>query len=392
MRSITNNKSTMFLITALTLLIPSAATVAYPPDNAAVLYYRACQWHQSDPEMEQMLTDLSKGKIEINERIEKYVQRNRRSIGFVLDASEAKDCDWGMDYSKGIETVMPPLHMFRKLAWLIMADAKILAAQGDCEAAIGRCLSLHKFARHVSDRTLLMHLVGIAINDISNKCIQDILSESPANLETLSWLKNQILEIENIPLSFKACIDTDRDTVMAAVTEDNIEALSHIEDGEMSPSVSKAAEKWFLAADEQFLPSNRAYWKEHYGNIKATLDMPYTKAYAELKRLRDKPGKDIIENSDATLTTILLPAFDKVYGYGIRGRTLSNAVKAAIDIYIVKAKTGRLPEKLPAGLPKDLFSGKNFEYEKTKDGFLLRCRGKDLHKDKTYQYEFKIPK
>jgi hypothetical protein len=51
-----------------------------------------------------------------------------------------------------------------------------------------------------------------------------------------------------------------------------------------------------------------------------------------------------------------------------------------------------LPESLPAGLPKDLFSGEDFEYEKTKDGFVLRSRRKDLDRDEIHQYEFKVPK
>jgi hypothetical protein len=64
----------------------------------------------------------------------------------------------------------------------------------------------------------------------------------------------------------------------------------------------------------------------------------------------------------------------------------------AIDIYIIKAKTGQLPDALPESMPKDLFSGKDFKYEKTKEGFVLRCRGKDLVKDKIYEFEFKVKK
>ena len=51
-----------------------------------------------------------------------------------------------------------------------------------------------------------------------------------------------------------------------------------------------------------------------------------------------------------------------------------------------------LTDALPAGLPGDLFSGKDFEYEKTAEGFILRCQGKDLSKDEIYQYEFKVKK
>ena len=32
------------------------------------------------------------------------------------------------------------------------------------------------------------------------------------------------------------------------------------------------------------------------------------------------------------------------------------------------------------------------EYEKTKEGFVLGCQGKDLSKDEIYKYEFKVKK
>ena len=82
----------------------------------------------------------------------------------------------------------------------------------------------------------------------------------------------------------------------------------------------------------------------------------------------------------------------KLHSLDVRAGTHFNALKAALDIYIIKAKTGRLPNALPAGLPKDLFSGKDFEYAKTKEGFVLSCQGKDLDKDEFDQYEFKVPK
>lgn len=391
MRNITNNKSIMFLISTLTLLIPSPATFAYPPDNAAVLYYRACQWYQSDSEMDKMLSDLSRGKIEVDGKIKKYVKRNRRAIDFSITAAEVPNCDWGMDYSKGMSLVMPPLVTFRNLARLIMADAKILANQGDYRLALGRYLSLQKFARHVSDRPPLMYLVGNAISDMSNRCIQDILAEIPEDLETLSRLKNQLVEIENIPLSFKTCIDYEDEILTIYMTKKTIKTQMAFAEG-ASTLVAKIATDRIRAADEQFWARNRDYWKNHIGHVKTVLDLPHPEAYAKLKKLSDKPEKDAVENPDATLTAILVPELAKVYRIGIRGKTLSNAITVAIDIYIIKAKTGRLPDALPDGMPKDLFSGKDFEYEKTKDGFVLRCRGKDLEKDETYKYEFKVKK
>ena len=45
----------------------------------------------------------------------------------------------------------------------------------------------------------------------------------------------------------------------------------------------------------------------------------------------------------------------------------------AIEIHFVKAKTGRLPETLPAGSRQNPYNGRPFEYQVTDTGFLLRC-------------------
>jgi len=392
MRTIGNKRLRKVIYMTLTLLVSTSQVFAYPPDNAAVLYYRACQWYRAEPDMERMLSDLSRGKIELNEEIKKLVKNNKRAIDFAIDASGVTNCDWGMDYSKGMATVLPPLHTFKKLATLILADAKIMAEKGDYKSAIDLCLSVERFARHVNDRNMMNYVFGLAINKEADTHIQDLLANMPEDLEMLIWLKNQLAQIDSESFSFKSCVDDANEGAILFMMKDNIKGLLPIENWEVPSSLSKIAEKWILAADEEFSAGNRAYWKRLIGNIEAALDMPYTKAYAELKRLCEKPEKDIIENPDATLTTLLLPAFDKSYSAGIRGKNLPNAVRAAIEIYMVKAKTGKLPDALPTGLPTDLFSGKPFKYEKNADGFVLRCRGKDLSKDKIYEYEFKVKK
>ncbi|GAH88746.1 unnamed protein product, partial [marine sediment metagenome] len=47
-------------------------------------------------------------------------------------------------------------------------------------------------------------------------------------------------------------------------------------------------------------------------------------------------------------------------------------------------------DTLPDSSPKDLFSDKPFLYDKTTDGFVLCCQGKDLGRDEVYEYEFKV--
>jgi len=115
----------------------------------------------------------------------------------------------------------------------------------------------------------------------------------------------------------------------------------------------------------------------------------YEKEYSQLKQL----ASDFDPNDPTSVAAgVFMPALAKILSLKTRAETHANALKAAIEVYLGFAKMGRLPDVLPPGLPKDLFSGKDFGYEKTKDGFVLRCRGKDLDKDEITQYEFKVKK
>jgi hypothetical protein len=115
--------------------------------------------------------------------------------------------------------------------------------------------------------------------------------------------------------------------------------------------------------------------------------MRYEQAHSQLKKL----ASNLDPNDPASAATrAFVPALARILTLKTRSETHANAIKTAIEVLLRRAKTRRLPNALPTGLPKDLFSGKPFQYEKTADGFILRCRGKDLDKNETYSYEFKV--
>ena len=144
--------------------------------------------------------------------------------------------------------------------------------------------------------------------------------------------------------------------------------------------------------DEEIFAASREYYSNFISSMQVAIDLPYAQSLKQLEQLRDKAEKQAADNPATILSAALWPAVTKICTLEVRARTNVNALKAAIDIYIVKAKTGRLPDTLPAGLPRDLYSGKDFKYEKTKEGFILHCQGKDLDKDEFFKFEFKIPK
>jgi len=394
MKTLNCNKPIKVIYVSLILLFSTQAAFAEPVDNAALLYYQAFLSHSKpDNEMSRMLTDFRKGEIEVNEKIRQYVEKSRRAIDLAIKAAEKTNCDWGYDYSKGMDLTMPALAKFRALGPLIVADAKVLAAQGDYKTALERCLTLHKMSRHIVAKPLISYLVGISMSEQANKCTQDILGSIPKDLRMLRSFRDELSQIEDEFPSFKTCVAGETEFMAMQKAKLTAETLSEML-GEI-PTSSPVRFLWdrLASADEQFIDRNKKYLLGNYmGGVQAIVDMsmPYAETYKQLKQVSTDVHEDVLENPYATLTAIVQHPFAKIYSIAIRRQNLTQAVMAAIGVYMKWAKTGKLPDELPAGLPKDLFSGEDFQYEKTADGFILRCRGKDLDKDETYEYEFKV--
>ncbi|HUT45406.1 MAG TPA: hypothetical protein VMX36_03940 [Sedimentisphaerales bacterium] len=387
-----NQKSLILTCISVILITSVSPAIAYPPDNAAVLYYKAFLiLKEPSEDVKKMMADLRDGKIKPNDEIRQYLQDNRYVIEFVETAAGVRDCDWGYDISKGFDVMLPELSKIRMTAFLLTAKAQILSEEGDYKAALGKCLTIHRMARHVGDRLLISNLVGIALNALANKHIGEILSQVPDDIETLTSLKNQIYDITSRANSLKAAMSSEREIALQQIRKENIgtilDSLGDVPDGMSKESIEKVRN-----GDEEFFRASREYYSNLVTSVLVALDLPYPESHKQLKQLSEKAEKQAADNPAAILSAALWPAVTRICTLDVRARTHFNALKAAIDIYIVRAKTGRLPDTLPAGLPRDLFSGKDFEYEKTKDGFVLSFQSKDLDKDEISKYEFKVSK
>jgi len=391
----------------------TSSASAYPPDNAAVLYYRAMLLY-AEPEAADiwiLLRDVTSGKADPNEKIARYVERNRYAMNCVITAAEIRKCDWGLDYSEGTSLLLPSLSTFRNLGRLLLADAAILQAKGDYKTALNRCLTAYKMARHIGNDLIIGHLVGTAIASLADESLTYILSQMPPDLQALKMLRTQLVAVEARPCSLKTAIETDAASVLPDITIERKEKILLVLEPMMALSgdaptkpeseaqrlrkkariaFEKMLAKRVRNADEKFLAANRQYWIDYTTKAADAVEMPYARASAILEQLKDKPKKDAAKNPGATLTAILAPTYGRVLTLDLRQKTRTNAIRVAVEIYIAKATTGQLPDALPAAMPKDLFSGKDFEYRKKDDGFILRCREKDLENNTVHKYQFKI--
>ena len=389
MKTIKRNMMRQMICAIFMLLASTSLVCAYPPDNAAVLYYRACLIYDANDVMTKKVTDFVKGNIGIDEEIKDYAQKNKFATKYFVDAADAPNCDWGLDYSEGIELQMPRLAPLRTLAKIVVAQAKMAAESGDYKRALEKCLSVHKASPHIADGGVLVsYLVGISLNAMANQCIMDILPQISNNPDMLIWLKNQIYDVSERFPSVKVSINGDLRICSQDIHKEKAKYLLQM----AGDQIPKDKRQIIRNGDDAFFKANREYFLEYLSACLTAVDLPYPQSYEQLEKLAKKPAIDSKKNPDAIMSTYISPALSTIVGLDLKTRTQFNAVKTALELYIVKAKTGQLPDSMIEDMPRDLFSDKDFKYEKTKDGFTLRCQGKDLSKDKIYEYKFKVKK
>ena len=378
------------------LLWPLGANATgLPPDpqNAALLYYQAFLLRpKADANTEELLDKVLHG-AEPNKDIRQYLESCQKTIELAEAAAQMPQCNWGIQYSKGHGLSSQLAKQLNSLAFLLEMDARLLAADGDYRPAFCRCLIIRRLARHVGDDTSLGHMVSLGVDGMALRGIRHILETMPLDADTLKWLKDRLTSVRGAPQSPARAMEMDF-KVMLQTIRTNAKTLPWLREELAKNAEDRSAKNDIrnLTDDEMLARVRKPYEKFLNSVLRAiNSDMSYEEKHAEIQRLADKLNEQAHTNP-AIILSMRINAGGMVgtYCYQIRHIAYLNALKAAIEIYLAVAKTGRLPDKLPDGLPKDPYSSQDFEYEKTKKGFVLRCRVKDIDDAKVQQYEFRV--
>jgi hypothetical protein len=387
MKSLKGNNLRSKMVLVLTVIL-ACGTIAlcYPPDNAAVLYYKACLVIGDPPdEIADVMNDAIKGKIEANEQLKEFAESQSSAIELTMTAAAIEGCDWGMDYSKGFELLLPHLGPMRRACKVILLDAQIKAGEGDIEKAMEQSLTCFRIARHIkNDTTIISSLVGMSVEQLACETIGSILSKQAVSEELLNEIRDTLNEMTENYGTMKECLRMESEIAANYMRTKSIPELLEVlgikED-------EKTAE-----LDEEMLAKSITYYRKHMEIILKAFEQPYAKAIDLMQATQKKLEEDIEKNNTAVLASIIAPAMEKCLNNEVLALNRINALRCAVEIYLQIQKADKLPDKLPSGSPKDTFSNKNFVYEKKEDGFILRCQGKDLVKDEIHAYEFGVAK
>lgn len=385
----------VFLYAAIVSLIAAGTTSAQPPDNAALLYYQAFLTYEApDGQMSNTLDDFRQGRIPVSDAITAFIAKNQRVIDTLLEAASIDTCDWGYDYSLGAELSMPNLAKMRQVAFLLTAEARWQASQGEYQTALEHCLALRKMGVQVCDKILVSHLVGVAIDAVANGVTEDLLGPSMLDAETLSQLRSDTARIAAQLPTASIALEHESQVCVMTMTRDQMQTQIQLAREMGGDLGSEELVKRLEQGDEAFYNRNREYYLDMIDKITFVLDanMPYVQTCDALDDLSTQLHEQMADNPDATFASLALdPAsVKKIYVLSIRRQTNVNALLTAMDLVIARAQTGRLPETVPATCPRDLFSGQPFNYTKTAEGFTLRCQDPETPERGPYEYEIRF--
>ena len=385
----------IFLCAAIVLSGTAITTSAQAPNNAALLYYQAFLMYEA-PEgtMSNMLDDFRQGRIPANDDITAYIRKNQRVIDTVVKAADLDTCDWGYDYSLGAELSMPNLAKMRQIAFLLAAEARWHASQGDYQTALEHCLALRKMGVHVCDKILVSYLVGVAIDALASGVTEDLLGPSMLGAKALSQLRSDTVRIAAQLPTASIALEHESQVCVMTMTRDQMQTQIQLA-REMGDDLgSEELVKRLEQGDDAFYDRNREFYLSMIDKITFVLDanMPYSQTCDALDDLSARLAEEMKDNPDATFASLALDpdSVKRIYLLSIRRQTNVNALLTAMDLLVARAQTGQLPTSLPATCPPDLYSGKPFTYTKTAEGFTLRCQVQESENKKPCEYEFKI--
>jgi hypothetical protein len=372
-----------------------AASLPPDPNNAALLYYQAlllCPDPDDIPREVGAVFHAESGGDAGQYR--DYVKDYQDVIQLVEAASRISHCNWAIPYPQGLKVRAKLMPLTRSLALVIGANVRVLASDGDYTEAFAHSLMLRRVAKHIADDPGTFDPVPVTVERTALFCVRLVLDVMPPDEKALTTLREQLDAEPPVSELVPARIKQDFEWLIHTIKGTGAATLSNLRQNLAENANDEAQKKEVMALkDDELLSLIRESYAAFLDSAFDVMgsQMSYEQKYIRLENMAEQYQERAKTNPEIILAVqIRAESVPGLYSIGITHVALFNAVTAAIEIYLLKATNGQLPEALPEGLPKDPFSGNDFEYKATKEGFVLRCRAKDIAWGGVRQYEFKV--
>ena len=325
-----------------------------------------------------------------SDAVRSYVKKCQTSIKLALAAAELETCDWGMRYSEGFDAIMAHLGQTRSLSRVMAAQAQILIHDGQIREGLKHYLAIRKMAEHTGDKLIISFLVRVSIKSMADKGLRLTLCQTPLDQETLTWLEQQLETGPDLPGNIKKALKIEEEIAVEQMSVEKGRLVAMLLKEVQGISTDDKAR--LESVDESFYAANRAYYQQKMGQMYGFMDssLSYQKKYQGVVDIVQTVEVDSQKKEEAKLTGVLMPALQRLITVQTKANTEENVLRVGLELFIIRARTGAFPDKLPASAPKDQFSGKAFQYSKNNQGFTLKCQAEDLDKKTVHEYAFMV--
>jgi hypothetical protein len=344
-------------------------------DNAALLYYQTFLYR---PEPNEALKYKIRPNAGPTRQIRTYLGYCLPMIEMVETASRIPGCTWAV-WPKGGPSWAPLRDQLGKITDILLVDAGTLAVDGHYRVALERCLTVRRVCRHLSDDPEL-HIYERGPDKLALYTIKIVLGMMPPDADILTWFRDQFAVVPGPRLSFVKTLEGRVKVQLDAMrtNPDYLRVCKDIAIGEAEGEQAKESIR--NLTDEQFLSRASEGLGRFTDSTLRILDSEatYEQKLAQVHGFFNEKMED--DATDPVAKGIVSPPgmnmkvqIELLYPFQVEHAARVNGTKAAVEIYIVLAKTGKLPERLLDHLPKDPFTSRDFGYEITDEGFALRC-------------------
>jgi len=384
--------------TAVLCALPASLAAAEPAvDNAALLYYQAflrCPSYNNIP------ADLARGACRgtgCADDLRDYFKDHpecRDVIELVEAASRMRPCKWGVPLPQRPSFMGYFVGPMRTIDFLFVADARILAAEGDHKAAFDRLLTLRRLAGEMGGATI-GYILAVQADGLALVSIGHILETAPSDQALLTWLSEK-LAFEPLTcawLSQHLRAEYEEQLWSVRRDEEFLLRIRRLTPGAGTPTYRANLEALKNIDDEELMRRVQESYKQFVDSALEILasDLQYEEAYAQLDRVEKEREEEARENPVVKYTYLWTDGIANQYSGLFTLKARLDALRAAVGVYAVKAETGQLPKTLPDGLPKDPFCDEDFKYALTEEGFVLRAPAETIERQGPTEYRFKVP-
>ncbi len=398
MTSIFNRKCRICLIgiaVSTSALTVNGTTLQYnTPNNAALLYYQAALCRPEPQDYLAISSVLTGG--DPNDSLREYLRmrQTQETLYLIKVATNIPECNWGILCSDGYDLGVKAVAQLQHLGRLLEAYARTVGGDGRYRESLEYCLMLRRFASHMGDETSNTYVVSQSFDIRALTCIQHILSSMPPDLDTLIWLRSQLMVVQGTPWLPARALRNFRDNCVQSLLHDDPNWGAAWRDYVGKSIRDEKVKKEMLSlTDNELLARASETYDDFLKSVLTVIDSSksYDEKRTELQRLdrtlhaTEGHPITILIGSIGNPSALVLPYYEQ----SVQNTAYHNAIMTAIALYLITAQTGQLPHMLPSDVPGDPYSAGGFDYETTPQGFVLRSRLQRFN-PKFHQYEFKL--